>query len=71
MKCSKCSAEAIYYAKYNGLYLCRDHFNEMIEGRVKKEIRKQVEFHGDDVTISVALSGGKDSSVTLFFSTRS
>ncbi|WP_010916703.1 TIGR00269 family protein [Thermoplasma volcanium] len=66
MKCSKCSAEAIYYAKYNGLYLCRDHFNEMIEGRVKKEIRKQVEFHGDDVTISVALSGGKDSSVTLF-----
>ncbi len=66
MKCSKCQAEAIYFAKYNGLYLCREHFNEMIEKRVKSEIRNQVDLRKPMVKISVAISGGKDSSVTLY-----
>ncbi len=66
MKCSKCQAEAIYFAKYNGLYLCRQHFNEMIEKRVKGEIRKQIDLKKPTVRISVAISGGKDSSVTLY-----
>ncbi|KAA8922940.1 TIGR00269 family protein [Thermoplasma sp.] len=66
MRCSKCNAEAIYFASYNGLYLCREHFNEMVEKRVKSEIRKQIDLKKPMVRISVAISGGKDSSVTLY-----
>jgi uncharacterized protein (TIGR00269 family) len=39
---------------------------EYVEKRVKKEIRNQVDFDGKKLKISVAISGGKDSSVTLY-----
>ena len=66
MKCSLCSSEAIYRAEYNQNSYCRDHFSEMIERRFKREIRRQMQLGRKKTTVTVALSGGKDSSVTLY-----
>ena len=63
MQCSKCNRKAVIYIRYNGKYLCREHFMEFVERRIKKEIRKQGLPKG---TIAVALSGGKDSSITAY-----
>lgn len=51
------------------MHLCREHFTDSVESRVKREIRKQrwIE-HGD--TIGIALSGGKDSTSLLHFLTK-
>ena len=65
MHCIKCSEEAVEFIRYNGSHLCQGHFLEYVERRVKKEIRQQVDLDGKHV-VGVALSGGKDSSVTLF-----
>ena len=64
MKCDHCSREAITLIRYNGSHLCDEHFRSYVEKRVKKEIRKQIDVHSGD-TIAVAVSGGKDSMVTL------
>ncbi|MDR3282420.1 MAG: TIGR00269 family protein [Candidatus Methanoplasma sp.] len=64
MKCDSCSKDAITLVRYNGSHLCADHFRNYFEKRVKREIRKQVDLHSGDV-IAVAVSGGKDSMVTL------
>ena len=64
MKCDNCVQEAITYIRYNGTHLCSEHFMKFVEKRVKKEIRRQVNIHSGDV-IAVAVSGGKDSMVTL------
>ena len=66
MECSICGTTAIYEVKYNGSALCKKHFMEYVERRVKREIRGQIDFSKGKVKISVAISGGKDSSVTLF-----
>jgi uncharacterized protein (TIGR00269 family) len=63
--CIKCSKEAVEYIRYNGSYLCEEHFLEYVERRVKKEIRQQVDLDGMS-KVAVALSGGKDSSVALY-----
>lgn len=65
MKCTVCNKKAVYEVKYNGSSLCSEHFTDFVERRVKREIREQVNLKGDKVTISVAISGGKDSSVLL------
>jgi len=64
MKCDQCSSEAVTLIRYNGSHLCGEHFRTYVERRVKKEIRKQIDVHSGDV-IAVAVSGGKDSMVTL------
>ncbi len=64
-KCSRCSNEAVYEARYSGEYLCSGHFISSFERRVKKEVREQIDFSKEPIRISVAISGGKDSSVTL------
>ena len=66
MECSLCRGKAVYEAKYNGTHLCRKHFNDSVERRFKHELRKQVDLRAEHIEISVAISGGKDSSVTLF-----
>ncbi|MHB1810884.1 MAG: TIGR00269 family protein [Thermoplasmataceae archaeon] len=66
MQCSRCSEKAIYEVRYNSSSLCRTHFNQFVEKRVKKEIRNQLKRNGKPLVISVAISGGKDSSVTLY-----
>ncbi len=66
MKCTFCGSDAIIDIRYNGTSLCREHFIAFFEKRVKREIREQVRLPERKGTIAVALSGGKDSSVTLF-----
>ncbi len=64
MRCDLCSGEAVTFVRYNGTHLCAEHFADYVERRVKKEVRKEVSlFRGD--TVGVAVSGGKDSMVTL------
>ncbi len=64
VKCSKCGNKAVTFIRYNGCNLCRDHFIDFVERRVKTEFRRQVDLDRSK-NISVALSGGKDSAVTL------
>lgn len=54
MKCSKCGKEAVTFIRYNGTYLCREHFIEYVERRVRKDVRKQGIRKG---VVAVALSG--------------
>ena len=62
--CSKCKRPAITFIRYNGTHLCKDHFIEYFERRVKKDIKKQGK-NPEHYKIGVALSGGKDSLVAL------
>ena len=65
--CSKCKKPAITFIRYNGTHLCKDHFIQYFEKRVKKDIKKQGKTE-DNNKIAVALSGGKDSTVALHVS---
>lgn len=62
--CYKCKKPAITFIRYNGTHLCKNHFIEYFEKRVKKDIKKQGK-NLKDIKIGVALSGGKDSTVIL------
>lgn len=65
MKCSKCEGKAVFHRKYEGSYLCRNHFVKSIESKAKKTIRKGKMIERGD-RIAFALSGGKDSSAVLY-----
>jgi uncharacterized protein (TIGR00269 family) len=65
MKCAKCSSGAITFIRYNGNHLCREHFCEFFEKRVKRAVRAQCDI-GKFERVAVALSGGKDSNVALW-----
>jgi len=62
--CQKCTRPPVTFIRYSGAHLCQEHFIEYFFKRVKKEIRQQEAFQGGG-RIAVALSGGKDSLVTL------
>jgi len=62
--CSKCQKPAVTFIRYNGTHLCKDHFIDYFEKRVKKDIKKQGKTKKDS-RIAIAVSGGKDSTVTL------
>lgn len=62
--CSKCTKTAVTFIRYNGTHLCKDHFVQYFEKRVKKDIKKQGKTRSKS-KIGIALSGGKDSTVTL------
>lgn len=64
MRCDLCPKDAVILIRYNGTHLCASHFMSYFEKRVKKEIRKQIQVKPGDV-LAVAVSGGKDSMVTL------
>ena len=64
MRCDRCPCDAVTYIRYNGTHLCSEHLMDSVERRVKKEIRRQVNLRSGD-TVAVAVSGGKDSMVTL------
>ena len=64
MKCTKCNREAEFFVPYAGIHLCRDHFIEFIDKKVKAEIKEQVHFKKDD-RILIAVSGGKDSMMLM------
>lgn len=62
--CLKCKKPAVTFIRYNGTHLCKNHFIEYFEKRVKKELKKQGKTEKGS-KIGVAVSGGKDSIVTL------
>ncbi len=62
--CDKCKHPAIILVRYSGAHLCRKHFSEFVEKRVKLELRRQMELNGGE-RIAVAVSGGKDSMVAI------
>jgi len=64
MQCSQCKKTAAAELKYSKQLLCKQHFTRLFEKRVRKTIRKNKLLKFDD-KIAVALSGGKDSAVTL------
>lgn len=66
MECSRCGKVAVFESKYSREALCKTHFMEGVERRFKQEIRSQIHFNRGDTRISVAISGGKDSSVLLY-----
>ncbi len=63
--CSKCKKPAVTFIRYNGTHLCKDHFIQYFEKRVKKDIKKQGKIN-KKTKIAVAVSGGKDSAVALY-----
>ena len=65
MKCYKCGNRAVIYRKYEGRAWCKKHFSSQLESKVKKTIRDEKLINRKD-KICVALSGGKDSSLTLY-----
>ena len=64
IQCTKCNKPAVTYIRYNGTHLCKDHFLSYFERRVKKDIKKQGKTDPNS-KIGVAVSGGKDSTVSL------
>jgi len=65
MKCSTCSRESVYFRINEGRYYCKLCFLKNIEKKVKRTIGNNKLINPDD-KIAVALSGGKDSTNTLF-----
>ena len=63
MACDRCDSPPVEWIRYSGEHLCRGHFLDFVERRVKREIRSQVDLHGGD-RIAIGMSGGKDSSTT-------
>ncbi|MFH1055665.1 MAG: TIGR00269 family protein [Candidatus Altiarchaeota archaeon] len=64
MNCMRCKRKAVFELRYSGHWLCRKHFIELFERRVKKNIRQGKLIEKDDVVL-VGLSGRKDSMVVL------
>ena len=64
MKCDKCNSPAVIHQRYSGMHLCKGHFKDDVERKIKSVIRRHRMIEKND-TIAVALSGGKDSIVTL------
>ena len=64
MRC-KCGKAAVFFRKYEGTHLCKNHFLQSIERKVKKTIGKYRMIRSGD-RIVCAISGGKDSSLALY-----
>jgi tRNA(Ile)-lysidine synthase TilS/MesJ len=65
MECTRCGKRAVYHRKHEGTYLCRKHFMESVEDKVRKTIRKAKMIDRGD-KIAFALSGGKDSTTAMY-----
>jgi uncharacterized protein (TIGR00269 family) len=64
MKC-KCGNEAVIFRRYEGRPWCARHFSRQLESKVKRTIKEKKLIEKED-RICVGLSGGKDSSLTLY-----
>ena len=65
MRCSFCGKASVYHRRNEGHHYCEDHFTRSIEKRVRNTIREN-NLVGKKDKIAVALSGGKDSSTTIY-----
>ncbi|MCJ2532933.1 MAG: TIGR00269 family protein [Candidatus Thermoplasmatota archaeon] len=63
--CDRCSKNSVILVRYSGAHLCKRHFIEFFERRVKHELRRQVDLQTDE-RVAMAVSGGKDSTVMMF-----
>ena len=61
----KCGKPAVIFRKYEGSYLCKQHFLQSVERKVKKNIRVNNLVKPGD-RIGIAVSGGKDSMAALY-----
>lgn len=61
--CDRCDRSAVMHAAYAGQHLCDEHFLESVERRVRRRIRKDGLYDGEDTTWLIGISGGKDSAV--------
>jgi tRNA(Ile)-lysidine synthase TilS/MesJ len=64
MNCLHCGKIAVFELRYSGHWVCRRHFIELFERRVKKTIRQGRLLAKDDFVL-VGLSGGAGSMATL------
>ncbi len=62
MKCSYCDKKAVYHARYEGKYYCKDHFIKWVRKRVRRTIIRD-DLLGKEEKILISVSGGKDSLV--------
>ncbi|WP_457753391.1 tRNA-5-methyluridine(54) 2-sulfurtransferase [Thermococcus sp.] len=65
MKCKFCEKKAFIKLHYPKMYLCREHFIEYFERKVKRTIEKYKLLKRDE-RILVVVSGGKDSAVVSY-----
>jgi uncharacterized protein (TIGR00269 family) len=64
--CDKCRNPAIHHQVYSGRMMCGSHLAESVRKKVSKALREQLTRPRDEnLTILVAISGGKDSAVLL------
>ena len=59
MKCKFCDKDSYIKLKSPKMYLCKEHFIEYFENKVKKSIEKYKMLNKDE-KILIAVSGGKD-----------
>lgn len=65
IRCSKCERKAVIFQRHSNRHLCKRHFLEDFERRVKLAIKKfECVEKGDRVAI--AMSGGKDSTTLAY-----
>jgi len=62
MKCRWCSKRAVIKIRGYGIALCEEHLPQFVQRRVKEAL-KRYKMLGDEESILVAVSGGKDSMV--------
>lgn len=72
--CSRCDRDSIIHQPYSGLHLCGTHLIESVRKRIAKSLRKQlilpknsIKSLGRPYRVLVAISGGKDSAILLYF----
>lgn len=64
-KCDKCPCRSIIYQRYSGMHLCREHFEEDVQRKIRETLRKTGLF-GRDACIAVGLDGGRESATLAF-----
>jgi len=69
VRCSKCSGTAVIYLPYGNENLCKKHFIDSFEARVRRTVREFRMLRKGD-RVGAAVSGGKDS-VTMLHLLRS
>jgi uncharacterized protein (TIGR00269 family) len=69
VRCSTCDAPAVIDQPYRGAHACERHFKASVDDRVRREMHRQLPGFSRG-TVAVALSGGKDSAVTLALTQR-